>query len=47
MDQPNHMIDMVIILSVKFCACKIRYRVKNLRNQIKGTEEGLSTLEFL
>ena len=30
MDQPDHMIDMVIFLSVKFYPCKIKYQVKNL-----------------
>ena len=29
-EQPEHMIDMVIILSVNFCPCKIKYQVKNL-----------------
>ena len=47
MDQPDHMIDMVISLSVHFCPCKIRYQVKSLRDQRKDTNEGLSTLKFL
>ena len=38
MEQPDHMIDMVIILSVNFCTCKIRYQVKNLWDQRKGTK---------
>ena len=47
MDQPDHMIDMVIILSVNFCPCKIRYQVNNLWDQRKGTKEGLWTLKFI
>ena len=30
MEQPNHMIDMVIYLYVNFYPCKIRHQVKNL-----------------
>ena len=41
MEQTDHMIDMVIILSVKFCQCKIIYQVKNLSDQRIGTKEGL------
>ena len=29
MEQPDHMIDMLIILSVNFCLCRIIYQVKN------------------
>ena len=47
MDQPDHMIDMVILLSVNFCPCKIRYQVKNLWDQRKAIKVGLLTLEFL
>ena len=46
MEQPNHMIDMVIILSVNFCLFKIRDQVKNLWDQSKVTKEGLLTLKF-
>ena len=47
MEQPDHMIDMVIIMSGNFCPCKERYQVKNLWDQGKGIKEGLSTLKFL
>ena len=46
MEQPDNIIDKVIILSVNFCSCIIRYKVKNLWDQRKGTKEGLSTLRF-
>ena len=47
MKQPDHMVDLVIILSVNFCPCKIKYQIKNLWGQRKCTKEGRSTLEFL
>ena len=46
MVQPDHMIDMAIILSINFCPYKIRYWVKNLSDQRKGTKEGVSTVRF-
>ena len=47
MEQPDHMMDMVVTLSLNFCPCKVWYRSKNLWDQRKGTKEGLLTLEFL
>ena len=47
MDQPDHMIDMGILLSVNFCPCKIRYQNKMLRDQRKASKGGVSTLRFL
>ena len=41
------MIDMVIILSLNFCSWKIRYQVKNLWDQKKGTKESLQLSDFL
>ena len=38
MDQPDDMIDKVIILSVNFCLFKITYQVTNFLGQIKGTK---------
>ena len=46
MEQPDHMIDIVIIFSVNFCPCKIRYQVKNLWDQWKGTKKGPSILKI-
>ena len=45
-DQPDHMIDIVIFLPVKYCLCKIWYQVKHLRDHRKSTKDGLSTHEF-
>ena len=45
MEHLDHMIDMVIFLSVNFCTCKLRYQVEILWNE-KKTEEDLLTLRF-
>ena len=47
MDQPDHMIDMVIFSTENFCPCKIRYQVKNLWDQRKATKISLVTLKFV
>ena len=40
MDQSDHMVNMIIFLSVNFLQGKIRYQVKNLWDQRKTTKEG-------
>ena len=46
MEQLDHMIDMMIILSINFCPCKIRYQVKILWDQRKAIKKGLSAFWF-
>ena len=41
MEKLDHMIDIMIILSVNFCPCKMRYQVKNLWDQRKDNKKGL------
>ena len=45
MEQPDHMVDIVIILSVNFKSCKISYQVGKWGPK-KGTKKGLSSFRF-
>ena len=46
-EQPDHMIDMVIFLSVNFFPCKIKYQVENLWDQRKYKGRSVKSWIFI
>ena len=46
MDQPDHMIDMVIFSPVNLCPCEIRYKIKNFEIKEKAPRKVCQLLYF-